>query len=468
MAPKIPASLLLLDHTSPHSEFSLRALFDYLKEFSSQPVLIATPDFQDGYNIIERVFPDKQLKPSSPSTGGVGTPQKLAHNLFKLLFDPEMVEFKMHLGALLKDFPVILILHCYTNPQDEMTKRLISGCIRSLCILSSPAKSPWELPRLKAGRDRMFVLPGAGAPDQEYIREFQKLSDLQPEILSPALVRGDQGVRSIARRLLGRTFGVALGGGGARGLAHIGVLEVLKEHNIEIDELTGTSMGAYVASSYAVEQDPERIKEHFMTHWISTPFNPLWDRKIPFTQGTRKIRTAKLLMKLLGENRLTFETTLPFRAITTDLRLGEEFIPVGSRLWESVKASANLPFVFKPYPLLNRLLVDGGLVNNVPANWLSNGGVDHVLAVNVGHNIEKNPFSKDSPWAVLGRIFKIFMNQANMIYRRNTDLEIWPDMEEFGTYDYSKGEKIIEVGRRATLEYLPALKEKLNPNIEKF
>ena len=176
-------------------------------------------------------------------------------------------------------------------------------------------------------------------------------------------------------------IGYALGGGGARGLAHIGVLKVLEEFNIFPDVIVGTSIGAIIGALYAGGYralDIERIA--LGLDWKKTL--SLADFSLPaggFIQG-KKI--TALLKSILGD--LTFkQLQCTYACATTDIITGDEIILRDGSLIEAVRASISLPGIFKPVSVKGRYLVDGGLLNEVPAGVCRQLGANYVIGVNV-------------------------------------------------------------------------------------
>jgi NTE family protein len=176
-------------------------------------------------------------------------------------------------------------------------------------------------------------------------------------------------------------IGYALGGGGARGLSHIGVLKVLEEHNIFPDVIVGTSIGAVIGALYAggyKASDIERLA--LGLNWKK--MMRLADITLPtggFIQGKR---VTALLQSILGD--LTFsQLKCTYACATTDVITGEEVILQDGSLIEAVRASISLPGIFRPVPVKGRYLVDGGLLNEVPVSICRRLGADYVIGVNV-------------------------------------------------------------------------------------
>lgn len=190
-----------------------------------------------------------------------------------------------------------------------------------------------------------------------------------------------------------KRVGLALGSGGARGWAHLGVLQALKEKGIRIDVVAGTSMGAIVGAFLAARRadvlrdmamhlDWKRLRQFFWEISLS---------RSGLTDGRKLLEETR---NLLGVAEFR-ELELPFRAVATDLNTGGEVALNSGNLLEALRASISIPGVFSPVWVGRRLLVDGGLVNPVPVNVARAMGADTVIAVDVSQGIE--PDEKKSP-----------------------------------------------------------------------
>jgi len=185
--------------------------------------------------------------------------------------------------------------------------------------------------------------------------------------------------------------GLALSGGGARGLAHIGVLKVLEREGIPVDFLAGTSMGGVVAAFYASGWGAESMEEEALRvgrlrHLIELVDHGLLTKPGLFEgQGIRRY-----LVERLGD--ITFDDLrIPLALVAVDLESGEEVILRSGSVVEAVRATGSLPGLLAPLRLDGRLLVDGGVLNNLPADVVRRMGADIVIAVDVGAKLEDLP-----------------------------------------------------------------------------
>ena len=183
-----------------------------------------------------------------------------------------------------------------------------------------------------------------------------------------------------------KRVGLALGSGGARGWAHLGVLQALKEKGVRIDMVAGTSMGALVGAFLAAAR--EDVLRDLATHldWkgLRRFFWEISLSRSGLTDGRKLLEETR---NLLGVAEFR-DLKLPFRAVATDLNTGGEVALNSGDLLEALRASISIPGVFSPVWVGRRLLVDGGLVNPVPVNAARAMGADTVIAVDVSQAIE--------------------------------------------------------------------------------
>jgi NTE family protein len=177
-----------------------------------------------------------------------------------------------------------------------------------------------------------------------------------------------------------RRVGIALGAGGARGLAHVGVLRALSAAGVPIDAIVGTSIGAVVGAVYAagqLESFERRVRELEWTD-VLRMFDPVWPRS-GLMSGSRAV---EWLSGLVGDWRIE-DLALPFAAVSVDLVTGEEVLIRHGRVIEAIRASMSIPGVFVPHRVGRRVLVDGALRNPVPVSALLALGADVRIAVNL-------------------------------------------------------------------------------------
>ena len=228
-----------------------------------------------------------------------------------------------------------------------------------------------------------------------------------------------------ARRISDRAVGLVLGGGGARGLAHIGVLQALEEAGVPVDVIGGTSMGSVMAAAYARGWTPQKILEFASKTFADT--NAVRDLDFPMISilAGRKLNTR--LQSFFEEIDIA-DLWLPYFCISASLSKGEMMVHDQGLLWEKVRASCSLPGIFPPVWSDGQLLVDGGVMNNVPMDVMENmctGGT--IIAVNVGGGGAKGIAGSDhwtsSGWSLLRQRFS--RNFRNKHIANILDIMIW-------------------------------------------
>ncbi len=277
-------------------------------------------------------------------------------------------------------------------------------------------------------------------------------------------------------------IGLVLSGGGAKGMAHIGVLKALEKYHIHPDFIGGTSMGAIVGSMYAAGYSAAQIDSLFHTVDFDAILYNRFDRKylnafekergkrfimsFPFStsnmsvQLPRGLSDSQRMFNLLAESLLPasnisdFATLpIPFICISTDVVTGNQVLFNHGYLPEAVNASALLPSVFKPIEDGNKLLLDGGIVNNYPVQEVRDLGADIIIGSDVqGEILPKNEI-KDMP-AILDQIIGFGMYKEMPLKKALTDLYIRPDITGIGITDFEKIDTVIARGKKAALNKL--------------
>jgi NTE family protein len=253
---------------------------------------------------------------------------------------------------------------------------------------------------------------------------------------------------------------LVLGGGGARGLSHIGVLRVLEEEKIPIDEIVGVSVGALIGSLYAAGLPVDKIDD--MAHDIG------WDK----LTGQTKVSMLRLLLsdELVPTNRMetyldrhmgkkTFaDLRIPFECVATDIQTGERVILSSGPVATAARASATIPGVFKPVELNGRLLVDGGLVDNLPTNIAAiRDDWDVVIAVLPQVNVRA--IATNTVFKAMLRSIEIQRDVIVAQNREHADVLIEPQVSGIGFADLNKSAECIDAGVRAARQQALAIKQ---------
>ena len=185
-------------------------------------------------------------------------------------------------------------------------------------------------------------------------------------------------------------MGLALGGGGARGLAHIGILKVLQREQIPIDVVTGTSMGGIVGALYAAGKSIDEIEVEALKRGDIGQIFKLIDLRLVGSGLLGGKRIKKLLVQMLGAETTFADLRLPFAVVAVDYNSGREVVLKEGILADAVRATMSVPGVFEPVELNNCNLLDGGVLNNVPVDVARGLGAEKIIAVDVLPNFRLN------------------------------------------------------------------------------
>lgn len=276
-------------------------------------------------------------------------------------------------------------------------------------------------------------------------------------------------------------IGLVLSGGAARGLAHIGVLKALEEQGIKIDAIAGTSMGAVVgglyASGYKVDELERLALEIDWRQALSdapprkdVPFRRKQDdrdflvkQKLSFRddgslglplgviQGQNLALLLESLLAHTSDTRDFDKLAIPFRAVATDIASGEKVVFSRGHLPQVIRASMSIPAVFAPVELDGRLLVDGGMVDNIPLDVAREMGVDVAIVVDIGSPLRNRK--------QLATVVDVLNQSITLMTRRNSeeqlaqlhrdDILIQPPLASFGVTDFGRAQEMIDAGYRA-------------------
>ncbi|MEW6534680.1 MAG: patatin-like phospholipase family protein [Candidatus Auribacterota bacterium] len=293
-----------------------------------------------------------------------------------------------------------------------------------------------------------------------------------------------------------KKVGIALGCGTARGFAHIGVLKVLEDENIPINYIAGSSIGAIVGTLYALgygAYEIEKMASDFGLKRMAFVSNPSFSGS-----GLLEGRTIEKILKPIIGHRTFEDLKIPLKIVSTDICSGEEVIFTDGLLLKALRASASFPGLFVPMKYNNTYLVDGGLINPVPANIVKRMGAECVIAVDVTRNVKdytrfmrqkkekniKTETDKDSTsnvsvnWlssfdVLLQRNKQWVPNIVNVLlqtvyiaeqkiadsqlHSTHIDVAISPDLGHFTMFDFKKAHQIIHCGEKAAKDKLPVL-----------
>jgi NTE family protein len=261
-----------------------------------------------------------------------------------------------------------------------------------------------------------------------------------------------------------KKVGLALGGGAARGLAHIGVLGVLEKEGIPVDLIAGTSAGAAIGALYAQGRSAAKIKELALnTGWKRMV--SLIDLALPrsgFIEGTR---IKNLLKSIIGDIDFS-QLKIPLSCVATDIHSGEEVVISDGPVLEGVRASISVPVIFTAVKWRNRYLVDGGLVNPVPVGTVRNMGADLVIAVNVipPMGVRIQPAKEAKEPGIFQSLLHSFYIATYSLVRANlaeADIVIEPKLPHIGYGDFHRIGEVITQGEIAAEPVVEEIKRRL-------
>lgn len=272
----------------------------------------------------------------------------------------------------------------------------------------------------------------------------------------------EENLARIARRLTGRTIGLALSSGGSRGLAHIGVIKVLLEEKIPVDLVAGTSAGAWFSAFYALGWDWPRFAR--FTEEIKS-FNrfPNWDFNIPPRTAILKGRLARdKIISRSVEGRTFAEVKTPLYIVAADIFTGEEVVFDSGSLADAIRSSLSLPVIVDPWHYQGRFLVDGGIVNPLPASVLRERGADIVIASSVVQPM-RDSFSgrKDRRPSILQVVFNMFSAmEAEVIGKQLPliDVLIQHKVAAKHSLDFEHVHELVRLGEESARRMLPEIK----------
>ncbi|MGH2978987.1 MAG: patatin-like phospholipase family protein [Solirubrobacterales bacterium] len=368
---------------------------------------------------------------------------------------------------------------------------------RVLMLTGSPAEpDPWTTFCLRQA-DRILLVAGAERPP----RSDLGLRDCDVVLPAPIRARAarewtaavsaralhavttgrgaDRGVQRLARRLAGQSIGVVLSSGGARGFAHIGVLEELAAAGMEVDRVGGSSMGAFVGAMFAMGLSPAGIRAR--CHEELVVRRPLGDYAVPITSLVRGGRARAMLARTLGPEPAIEELEREFFCVSCDLVTGEQVIHRSGPVAEAVAASMCLPGIFTPVRQAGSLLVDGGVLDSLPVGPMAATNEGPIVAVDVGRRFDhaRAPAGRGARIAArwtaartgtavgapghmptiketLARSLVLGSIESARASRRRADVVVEPDTGTCEMLDFGRLDEMVEAGRRAAREALAA------------
>ena len=285
-----------------------------------------------------------------------------------------------------------------------------------------------------------------------------------------------------------KKIGLALSGGGAKGIAHIGVLRVLEDAGIRPDYITGTSIGSVMGGLYAIGYSVDEMERlaleldwnYYFNDELKRTDLPIEERynsdryqlKLGLENGSVQLPKGFIQGQKMGLllSKLTFpahgihdfdQFKIPFRCVATDAETGDAVVLKSGSLAKAMRASMSLPSIFEPMELNDKLLIDGGVVRNLPVIEALDMGADIVIAVDITSPLYKKE-ELVSLVQVLEQTSSYKLAESVAIQKQLADVVISPNIEGIGTLDFEKGDTLLHLGRQAAEKMLPELYSLIN------
>lgn len=332
----------------------------------------------------------------------------------------------------------------------EWAEICIRQADRTIFLMSrTPSRellADWQLPR-----NQDLVIVG-----DEWPIDFETAFEgLAPNRCHPLREgdRFDSDLAAIAREISGHSVGLVLSGGGARGFAHLGVIEALRDAGVRVDRIAGTSMGAFIGALLASEKSPEEIDAICFEEWVRS--NPVSDYTVPRTSLIRGRRVEAMLERVFDGSieRLPRD----FFCVSVDINSAEAVYHRSGPLVDTVGASMSLPIIAPPRRFDGRLLVDGGVVDNLPTARMAEDRRGPIIAVDVSERPDRTaPDLTTSAPTLVESLYKVMILSAKdqAQSRSLADLVIDPKLDGIGLLEFHMIDEARAAGYRSAAEAL--------------
>ncbi|MFA5145812.1 MAG: patatin-like phospholipase family protein [Candidatus Omnitrophota bacterium] len=252
----------------------------------------------------------------------------------------------------------------------------------------------------------------------------------------------------------GKKVVLVLGGGSARGIAHIGVLKVLEREKIKVERVIGTSMGALVGAAYCVGVPIEVMEKKAYAFTLGKLLDPTMP-KMGLLAGAKLEATIN---DIIGGKGFA-DCTIPLSVVATDIENNEEVVYTSGDLLKIVRASCSWPGIFNPVRIDGRLLVDGGIKNSVPTKIAKAHKFDYMIAVDVGFCVKIGAI--DSIFQMMLQSFQIMGHELNAYQANEADVVINVDLGNLDQAAFGRAREAVEKGMRAAEEKVGTIKRDL-------
>ena len=271
-------------------------------------------------------------------------------------------------------------------------------------------------------------------------RQDSALEKLPPGTVTPSLRAG---------------IGLALGGGFARGFAHLGVLKVLRQHQISVSHIAGSSVGSILGAAYASGAPLERIIEACRR----LRFRDIARWRVSRLGLASNQRLGELVERVFGSRQFE-DLAIPVAVVATDLCSGEPVVFTQGNLVDAIRASCAFPGLFEPVEIGTRCLADGALVAPVPTEAARSMGAQAVIGVSVGFE-DGNGGVPTNIFQVVSRAVSVAQKHQLELWERHADLVLRPDVQSLAWDDFARADEAIEAGAVAARRALPRLEKLL-------
>lgn len=257
---------------------------------------------------------------------------------------------------------------------------------------------------------------------------------------------------------------LVLGGGAARGFAHIGVIRALEQEHIPIDMVVGTSVGSLIGAIYAYDRNSFELewtafsleKEHLFDYAILSALTGMGPVK-----GDKLEEFVKAKIPVPNIEQLK----VPFAAVATDLNRGQRVVLDRGPVAKAVRASSAIPGVFQPVEFQGRLLVDGGVTDNIPISVAREKGADIVIAVDISENVVN--FNITNMIDVVLQSVNIMFNDNVSYKKKDADILITPAVGNVAMLDFTQKKRCMQAGIEAAQKAMPEIKKKIEEWMQK-
>jgi NTE family protein len=459
-APKQAPMMLALVHESPSTHRVAKRLVDRLHDLGEKLAVFSDSDLCRG-------LPNVRFQSFSENGRALGTD-----------------EIRQQVAEWQDANRVIFDLQAGVSP--ERTLQAMQLVDRAIYFVSATASDAAvrrleSLDMLRRGwRDKTIIAwlldsGGVVAPDLPSLRNLAcrdyKIVETPPQFpLGRSIASG---IERLVHELRGVRVGLALGGGAARGMAHLGVLKALDENGIVVDTIAGTSSGAMTGILYSSGFDGEYLANQF-----SKDLKPTWFfRRLPrgsqwyLLYKFRRGHFGPMLRRYLRDWKLE-QLAVPCRAVTVDLVSGQTVVRESGDAVHAILQSINLPVLSPPICSEKEAMIDGGLVNNIPADVLVSLGCNFVIAVSVTAKMEQRfcgitpetPKPPDKKPGFVQTILRSLLVQnysMNAVGVRPADAVIEPDVTGFDLSEFEKAKEIAAIGEATALQQIPNIRKLL-------